>query len=356
MTVSLGVYCETLAPRELDRPDVLALLGELGVTLAHAVRFTETGADFDPARVADHLTLGQKVREAGGGFFLWPLLPKLLGYWWNERNLDAGDRLADALLRGIDDAGIRPDGIVLDIEPPWTQMADVVFPGPSAWRRATSFVRYFLENRNPRRYAWSVERLRGIVARLRGAGLTVSSAVFPLLIADLVNDGNLLQDYLEMPVFPVPFDGYNAMFYNSYLPVAAAALLPPGSAPRFLFEYARELIDAGGDRAWVTLGSTWEGVIPGNEGLAYTRADQLTADVAAAKAAGIKTLWLYCLEGVLFADQALAERRNPRDAAAFFRVLRDTPAVEPAPHQGWARRRRAMEWVTRDRKRGAYGW
>jgi len=356
MTVSLGVYCETLAPRELDRPDVLGLLGEFRVTLGHAVRFTETSGAFDPDRVRPYLELGDKIRAAGGGLFVWPLLPKLLGYWWNERNLDAADRLANALLEGIRRHGVAPDGVVLDMEPPWNQAAAVLFPGPGPASRAVSLARYFLENRNPRRFAWSVGRLREIVARLRGTGLAVSSAVIPFLIADLIHEGNLLQDYLETPVFPLPFDGYNAMFYNSYLPIAAAALVPPGAAARCLFEYMRELATLFGDRAWVTLGSTWEGVIPGNAGLAYDRADQLVGDVAAAKAAGIGSLWLFCLEGVLYADQGLTRRREQLDSKAFFSVLRDTPAAEPAAHTGWSRRRRVLEWVTRDRRPWAYGW
>ena len=254
--MNLGVYCETLSPERLADPAVLALLGRYRVTLGHALRFVDANARFDPARVAPHLELAERVRAAGGRYALWPLLPKDLGYWINERNLDATARMFDALLTAFQRYGCRPDLLVADIESPWRQMERVMIPGVSAWRRVASVARMMLENRNPMRFAWAVARLNEIVGRVRQAGIPVSSAVFPFLIADLVNDGSALQDYLEMPVFGVRFDAYNAMFYNSYLPQAAPMIVPPGAAPRFLFEYAGELVRRRGASAWVTLGST----------------------------------------------------------------------------------------------------
>jgi hypothetical protein len=356
MAVELGVYCETLAPEELAEPRFLDLVAEFRLTLGHALVFNDAGGAFSPDHAARHLELAAKVRAAGGRYGIWPLLPKSMGYWPNERNIHEFDRLADTLLASFERYGHTPELIVIDPETPWQQMAAVFFPGPPPWSRALSLAKMLLGNRNPRRFAWATARLREIVGRFQQAGCEVSSAAFPFLIGDLINDGHALQDYLEMPVFPVPFDGFNAMFYNSYLPTAAAPLLPPGSAPRFLFEYAGELAARYGDRAWVTLGSTWEGVIPGNAGHIYRAPVELTDDVAAAKAAGIQTLWLYCLEGVLFSDHALTARRKTSESAGFFSVLRDTPSAEPAQHAGWAARRRLFERLTRDRLRWAYGW
>jgi hypothetical protein len=349
--MNLGVYCETLAPQALAARDVVALLGRNQVTLAHAVRFTADDGRFDPAQLFPHLDLGAKLRAQGGRYALWPLLPKSMGYWVNERNLVAVDRLVDTLLEGFRRHGTAPDHVVMDVETPWTQMERTVFPGTPPVRRLLSAVRFALENRNARRFAWSCEKLGQIVARMQRTGVAVSAAVFPLLLADLEAGGDLLQDLLEMPIFGVAYDAYNAMLYNSYLPEALPFLVPREAATRFLFEYAQLLAQRFGERAWVTLGSTWEGVIPGNEGKAYGRATDLAADVAAAKAAGVSTLWLYCLEGVLFADQPLTTRRPLADSQAFFDVLRDTPPAEPPPHDGWTRRRRLLRAVAGLRRR-----
>jgi len=354
--VKLGVYCETLGPEILGDRSVLDLLGAFGVTLGHALRFTLDGVVFDPDSLAPALELGCAVREAGGGYALWPLLPKSMGYWINERNLDAVDRMADAVLQGCERFGARPDLVVADVETPWQQMERVYFPGPPAWRKAASAVRLAIENRSPRRYARAAARLSKIVSRLREHAAPVSAAVFPLLIADLAIGGNALQDYMEMPIFPVPFDAYNAMFYNSYLPEAVPWMIPAQAAPRALYEYATVLAGRFGDGAWVTLGSTWEGVLPGNEGKAYTEARMLAPDAAAARAAGIDTLWLYCLEGVLFSDQKLSRRRSPEQAAAFFEVMRETPAQEPEPSRKWSRGRALPEIVAKDRLASRYRW
>lgn len=349
--VNLGVYCETISPANLARQDILELLGGFGVTLGLALRFEEPDGRFAPSRIAPYLELRAKLAERGAKLCLWPLVPKVFGYWINERNLDVTDRMIDALLEGFNRYGSRPEWLVIDVETPWPQMAAVFFPGPSGGRRVLSGLRYFFENRNPRRFAWAADRLSEIVTRLQEEGLGVSSAVFPFLAADLAVRGCKLQDYLEMPVFPVPFDAYNVMFYNSYLPRAAAPVLPPDAAARCLYEYGEVLVRNLGPKAWVTLGSTWEGVIPGNEGLAYRQAEQLAPDVAAARAAGLETLWLYCLEGVLYEDQALTRRRPMAESRAFFRVLNETLPAMPPPHRGWSRKRRIMEWLLRDHRR-----
>ncbi len=350
--MNLGVYCETLSPEQLGKKAVLDLLGWHGVTLAHAVRFESLGGTGDAEAVVPHLRLAERVRAAGGRYALWPLLPKQLGYWINERNLDATAWMMEELCAAFRRHGIAPDAIVFDIETPWSQMEQVFFPGPPWWRRLLSLARMALENRNPRRFAWSMRRLESIVDAVRAEGMLVSCAVFPFLIADLIANGRVFQDYLEMPVFDLPFDGFNAMFYNSYLPHAAPLVVPPAGAQRFLFEYAHELAARYAQRAWVTLGSTWEGVLPGNEGNIYRAASELVPDVAAARAAGIETVWLYCLEGVLFSDRALTQQRPAAAANAFFEVLADTPVQEPSPHEGWSRGRRLLELVARDHWRG----
>lgn len=351
---NLGVYCETLSPAELSRPDILELLGRHRVTLGHAIRFEEKDGRFAPDRVAPYLELAERLREAGGKYAFWPLLPKSMGYWINERNIDAVERMTDALLEGCRRWGAKPDLVVADVETPWQQMEQVFFAGPPPWRKAISFLKYMLINRNPRRFAWATARLSEIVRRLQAELAPVSCAVFPFLVADLVNDGNALQDYLEMPVFPVPFDAYNVMFYNSYIPAAVPMLVPPDAASRFLFEYAGELAQRRPGKAWVTLGSTWEGVLPGNEGKVYTRPEQLADDVAAAKAAGIEHLWLYCLEGVLYADQKLTEKRTPKQARAFFEVLQNTEPRRPPVHPIWSSRRPIMERLLKDRFKKSY--
>ena len=354
--MNLGVYCETLSPEALAEPDVLNMLGFFGVTLGHAVRFTEEDGGFDPDQVQPYLELGHRLKEAGGRCCLWPLLPKSMGYWINERNLDGVDRMADALLEGCRRFGGSPDLIVADVETPWRQMEKVFFPGPSATRRLLSYVEMFFSNRRPARFAQAAGRLTEIVERLRAGAAPVSAAVFPFLIMDLVNQGHMLQDTLEMPIFPVPFDAYNAMFYNSYIPATAPRLVPPAGAARALYEYGAELVGRFGEKAWVTLGSTWEGVLPGNEDKVYRRAEELVPDIEAAKAAGVRTMWLYCLEGVLYTDQKLTQRRSIREGLAFFEAMADTPARVPPENRAWTRSRALMERATRDRLKWAYRW
>jgi hypothetical protein len=351
--MNVGVYCETLDARTLAAPDVLSLLGSRRATLGHALRADER---FDPDALARCLELGRRLREAGGRYALWPLVPKAQGYWVNERNLDAVDRLADALLEGCTRLGATPDLWVIDVETPWQQMERAFFPGRPAWRKAASAIRLAVSNRDPKRFARAAARLERIVGRLRAPGVPAAATVFPFLLADLATGGHALQDFLEMPVFPVRFDAWNVMFYNSYLPAAAPLIVPPDAAARALYEYMRLLADRVGSKAWVTLGSTWEGVLPGNAGKVFASPEALAPDVAAARAAGIETVWLYCLEGVLYSDQALTRRRPLAESERFLDVLTATPPAEPPPHPKWTRGRRLLERLVRDRRKSAYRW
>ena len=354
--MDLGVYCETIEPKDLNDPDLLAMLGAYGVTLGHALPFTQPDGRFDPDRLAPYLELGERIRSAKGRYALWPLLPKSMGYWINERNLDAVERMMEAVAEGCRRFGSRPDLLVADVETPWQQMEKVFFPGPSTLSRCASWLLMYLGNRNPARFAWSAQRLTRIVCAMQDQVAPVSSAVFPFLVADLLNAGHMLQDFLEMPVFPVPFDAYNIMFYNSYIPQTAPLVLPPAGAARALYEYGAELVARQGERAWITLGSTWEGVLPGNEGKVYTQPEHLVPDIEAAKAAGFQTVWLYCLEGVLYQDYKNGLRRPMAQSERFFEIIRTTPARKPAPNAAWSRSRAVLERLTRDRFKKAYRW
>ena len=354
--MNLGVYCETLEPDALQDPEVKDLLAAYKVTLGHALRYPEEGGGFDPDLLSSRLDLACRLRESECGYALWPLLPKSMGYWVNERNLDATDRMADAIIEGCRRFGAKPDLLIMDVETSWQQTEAVLFPGPPAWRKAFSVLHMLFANRDPARFARSVSRLSSIVDRLRREVAPVAATAFPLLVADLAVQGNAMQDYLEMPVFPVKFDAWNAMFYNSYMPAAMPWLVPHEGAARMLYEYASILSGRFGQGAWITLGSTWEGVLPGNEGRTYPRAEMLAPDVASAKAAGVATLWLYCLEGVLYQDQKLTKRRPRDEAERFFAVMSETPAAEPAMNPKWSRGRRILERIAKDRRKAAYGW
>ena len=354
--MDLGVYSETLSPKEIEKADIVPLLGSLGVTLAQAVPFRNEDCDFDPDQVLPYLELGCRLREYGGRYALWPLLPKVHGYWINERNLDAVDAMADALLEGAHRFGAAPDLLVADVETPWQQMEKAFLPGSSLPDRIGTLIRMYAGNRNPKRFATSVHRLTRIVRRLRQGLAPVSAAVFPFLIADLMNDGHMLQDLLEMPVFPVPFDAYNVMFYNSYIPALAPFLLPKDGADRALYEYMSALTARIGPKTWITLGSTYEGVLPGTEGMVYTAPADMVRDIGAAKAAGVDTIWIYCLEGILFSNIKQARRRTTRESRAFFETILDTPAKRPHPHPGWTLRRTILERVVKDRRKGSYDW
>ncbi len=354
--VDIGVYCEILSPTDLSSPEILDLLGKYKVTVGQGVLFYDQMGNFNFRRLFNCLELADRLQEVGVSLALWPLLPKSMGYWINERNLDQFDRLTDSLLEGFHRFGNKPELIIADIETPWNQLASTFMPGPRLWEKILNILMMYIGNRNPTRFAWSVSRLTEIVNKLHHEDILVSCAVFPLLVADLCTKGDMLQDVLEMPVFKVPFAKLNLMFYNSYISKEAPIFIPPGSEQRALYEYGFEMRHHFGENGWLTIGSTWEGVVPGNEGKAYRAPEDLIPDIMAAKAAGIENLWLYCLEGVLFSDQDLSKRRPLSESEQFFSNMKNIQAQIPLEHPGWKRGRNILETLVKDRYKRFYHW
>jgi len=96
-------------------------------------------------------------------------------------------------------------------------------------------------------------------------------------------------------------------------------LIPYNVARWQLYRDAKKIVEGlGVERASVSLGVTWTGVI-GNEPY-YEKPSDMIPDVEAARAAGIKHVWIYNLEGILKAKRP----------AEWFEVVADTPAKVPA--------------------------
>lgn len=332
MELKLGVYVETLPPELLTTPDVRDLLRAfrpdvgMGFDLPYGPTTKENEAYYDR-----YVRAVETLAADGVRLFLWPLARKKDGYWLSERNVklfQAGlEHFCDHAAR----RGVPLPGFIHDIELPWKQSMWFTEALKRPLTMPIALGRALITNRNPLRFRAASRSMTDMLDMLRPRTETSYTAVIPFCMEDLAAGGFVLQDALETPVFSVPWDHYNLMIYNSYLPVHYSFMVSRKSASRLLFEYVSELREARGDAACVTLGSTWEGIIPGNKELIFRTPDDLRPDIAAAKAAGATTMWLYCLEGVLFEDFNLAVRRSASDSAAWFEIFANTDAAEPEP-------------------------
>ncbi|MDP8255159.1 MAG: hypothetical protein P9M14_05375 [Candidatus Alcyoniella australis] len=344
----LGAYAETMPLDELSHRRTLEIVQRYNLTVAYAVPLP-----LEPIAVDDRFWNGIRrwidtFNQRGGRALLWPLLPKDHGYWLNERNARRFAESMSRLLDWFDNCKADLPGVVYDVETPWQQMSAMLDPQTCGLSKAAELLKFALENRNPRRFAGASQEIERMVRAVAQRCETNYVAVFPLLLADLLVEGYRLQDLLEMPIFSVDYRNYNLMMYTSYLGDLMGNLLDRRGVTRMVFEQSRLLRERFGDHGQITLGSNYEAVLPGKPLRTYGGPEDMRCDVAAAKAAGIKEFWLYCLEGVLYSDGAGTRRRSERDARAWFEMLIEAQPAEPEPSRRYTWLRNVASVLNRD--------
>jgi len=312
--VRLRVWSEFLRFEELRSSRVLNLLARYDVGVCVQVSAFEGLAPVLRAHA-----------EHGLEPAVWLLLPKHHGYWPSERNAELYAARVEALLSWAARERVQVPWLAVDLERPlWqAQMLD------RAYGLAKSLAQLGLAaaNLNPRRFARAQAAYQAMAARAHDAGVRLLCAAHDYVLDDLLAGSNLLQDLHEVPVLGGPWDALSLMLYTSL-----------GCERRSLYEAARELRLRLGDRAAASIGLTGAGVL-GTEAH-YTRPEDLAPDVAALKAAGVRDVAIYSLEGIL-------SSREPQ--AWFESALAAAPRVpEPTPASyRTARRKRLLRLLLR---------
>lgn len=283
----MRIWTELLAPKELGSPAVGRLLERFELQPLIALppeRETGAMAAAIGALSARGLPIG-----------IWPLLSDLDGYWGSERNAETFGARARAAL---DFAGrvAQVQTLALDLEPPIERTRALLDPD----RNGRAIVRSIRESITPeirlqRRTARTTFDLLRV--ELRARKIETIAAVVPLVLLDLGARHAPWQAVLGTPVEPPAWDVLCPMLYGSMI---QSALGTSGAvlAPHFIFAACSALVaSVGAARASAALGLAGPGKL-GDEA-SYTRPEELVADVAAARAAGVEDLALYSLDGVL---------------------------------------------------------
>ena len=303
------MFSEHVEAARLRRPAVLHALAERGVQLALAVR--PGGEDDAIAVIAD-------ARAAGVSVAIWPMIADADGRWASAASFAPWCAYVDGLLAALARADALPHELVVDLEP------------PIALVRAWSAVR-------PQRGMVAGDRTLATdsfartLAHAREHRVTPWAAVVPLVLADRPGLA-LWQHVLGTPVDALPLAHVCVMLYSSLVGYTRGLLRRDhGEALVWLgASAARRRWHA---RAMVGLGAVGPGAL-GDEPV-YRDLEELVADVALARAAGVDDLALFDLGGAL--DRPPFER--------WLDALVHTPAATAPPRLG--HRVRALTGIAR---------
>ncbi|MBA2661231.1 MAG: hypothetical protein H0U74_02990 [Bradymonadaceae bacterium] len=280
------IWCEHLAYEDARKAEVLDLLCTGPI---HPIFAVLHEADLD-----ELAALLRAVQARGLGAGIWPLLPEALGYWPSERNAAAYFERIQELLSQLEARECAPQWIAVDLEPPIDQVSLLL---RSSFGLPAAVVQLFLANMDPARFADSSAIFCREIGALNARGFETLGVTLPLAAHDLRDGGTLWQDLLEAPWAAVPWNHAGIMAYGSMIAGYSRGMLSVEDARAIHFRLFEHLVAAFGERAHASLGVTGTGKL-GDEPV-YTSAEELAQDVAAARAAGISDIAIFCLEGLI---------------------------------------------------------
>lgn len=298
------VCVEFLPPAELARPSVVRLLAAHRAAPMLAVRPGEDEAAL--TALAPYVAMGL-------GPVAWPLLADADGYWPSTANVAAFSTRVEALLLSARRAGLVLPWLAIDLEPPVHDAGrGARGSSPAALPRAAVAAVGRLDRR---RFARGTAVFAALHQRIARAGTRTLAIAYPFVSADLRRGGTTMQELCEAPL-EAGWDQVAIMTYGSMIAGYSRGLLGVEDARWYGFRALGRLASAFGPRAGAFIGVVGHGKL-GDEPC-YDDPAELGRDAAAARAAGVSHLGLFCLEGIL-------DRPDPeRWLSAFF-----APACTP---------------------------
>ncbi|HUH04133.1 MAG TPA: hypothetical protein VML75_19180 [Kofleriaceae bacterium] len=265
------VFSELTPVDRLVAPATLELL---------AVRRLQLYAAITPRERARAGEIVAACRAAGVTVGLWPMLADADGRWASAWNGVAFAAYVRDLLDELDARALRPDEVLVDLEPPIALTRRLLRGRPAAFGPPPRI---------------GARALRGLIAELSHAGVPVAATVHPWAVCGPGRRG--WQRAMGTPVEGVPFRRVFAMAYTSLIEGYSRGLCQRCDAEALLARWSAELDARLGDSAGIALGAIGIGAL-GDE-RCYRAPGELARDAAIARGAGARHLALFDLTGAL---------------------------------------------------------
>lgn len=244
-----------------------------------------------PADLGEGLwTLLEGADARGVEVRLWLQLPDE-GTWLNEHNVALFGEFALLVLDRAHANGLNIDWLIFDLEP---ELAYAEMLRSTATRGDLgALLQLLAEHRDVRAFEAATGALRSLTGALHTRGVSVMVTTLPWTIDDLVDGDPDLQDVFDTPLNDVAWDQVAVMAYRPVFADMFGLSLSPG----YVASYARSAREAFGPTAQVAIGNI------GTPGLlvprGYTDPLDVYLDVSAARSAGIGSISMFSLDGMV---------------------------------------------------------
>jgi len=211
------------------------------------------------------------------------------GSFANEETIDIYEADVHTLLDWTETVtgAVTTISVNMELGPPWDKQFQ------EAWANRDFALLFELAalTLDRERYLTSVERYQTLVHDLQSRGYLVQITTFPFLLDDIPDEDTDIQDLCNSPMTDIDWDLIAPCAYSTeyahYVGTFAAS-------PYFVYTYAKTARELYGNAAVVDVGLVRTS---GTNG--YETPDQLAADIAAAKAAGVRRIEIFSFNGML---------------------------------------------------------
>jgi hypothetical protein len=289
----LRIYCETLPFEDVTRQRTIALLRRHNLEIVLAVR---------PWQLVELVTVMQILRDSGVLCSVWPMLGDDEGRWASVHNAPSFVRFVQNVADGLDEAGVLPRELLLDLEPPFAHARALAASGRSGGRWFDFAVARPRATSAQAMDAASSE-LAAAVIDLHARGVATASAVWPLVALDPPGARGW-QALLGTPVDALATGRVSVMMYTSILEGWSRGTIRRRDARLLLTAATARAVRRWGASAGMSLGCVGTGALVDEP--VYRDPSELAEDAALARAAGCDDLSLFDLGGVLAREPAEA--------------------------------------------------
>lgn len=278
----------------------------------------ETGRDFQTnTHFQELVSLLKDAKDHQLSVFLWPLLDKKDGYWFNQWNAKLFAQYTLRLKENLKNAGATFDGISFDIEFNTKQLEEY---GHLAKKlKFGTIIKKFKASQDPKQFQEALKIIQDLCVQLRKERILTHAVILPFVLEDFLHVSKKPQFLQHELGFAIPYgyvDDISVMSYRTEYQVVMGKMNSrivydqAMQSKKYLGPLARNVsIDVGivGD------------MLTTSKVKGYKNPADFKNDVIAARAAGIHRIGIYALDGMDNVDAWLNQDFAPKKPKKSFK-------------------------------------
>lgn len=285
--VKIRMWCEFLKPEDVCRDFVINIFKKYNIVLNYKVEYMNFSDEL--------FNMLEVYNENNIPVSIWATLSDDMGYWINEANVDKFGDYVHNIVDILDKRDLEIYGLCIDMEPPF-QLVMRLYNSKSIFDKLIFYMTLATKNLNVKKYNYAKDKFKEIAGFLKARGLESYTPITRETYYDLKAGTDFIQNALQTPVYDIPWDSYNLMYYATMM---RKSLKDYGrnDVDYLIFRQLKFLREKFGEKVSVSVGLTNIGKL-GNEPF-YENIEDFYHDIGVLKACKVDDISIFSLDGIL---------------------------------------------------------